>query len=596
MKTGKFKLNKSALIAVLFLIPAVFLVHQFISLARLSDENINGRYENEVTRVAYEIDNYFGSSISALMFTADKVDAMLNDGESNESIGDYLIYMSETYAKIVRDNLTGIYGFVGGEYLDGSGWIPEPDYEPTKRPWYLSAINQDGGVVICDPYVNLQTFQTMTSVSRELNHKGNVLSLDLYLNGVQNIVQSGDTDKYQVFVISQDGILLAHTKPSMVGKNYLEDGDENTRELAAAALQDGLVRLNGKRIYTAPVDSKWKAVLVIDESEIAKETLSLYLVSILSILAVLIITAAITLYTYHRAEENKKLGQRIVALADIYVTTVRIDLKKDTIEIIRGNEYIRNLVGTDYTRFSERIGDFAERMTAEQSRDIVKEFLDLSTLEERMKGTQYLTCEFMDDRNRWIRMRLIKTTDRLNELIWTFESIDDDKKRQEQLRKRAENDALTGIRNRGSGEYLTRKAMADREKGMFCLMDVDRFKTINDGYGHGVGDAVLQSIAKSLRKTFRDEDIIFRLGGDEFAVFVNGVTDPEIADTIMRRLFKNIEAIDIPELKDRKVTVSVGASFYPANTSDSFEKLYKRADTGTYESKTHEGNWFSLTE
>ena len=52
----------------------------------------------------------------------------------------------------------------------------------------------------------------------------------------------------------------------------------------------------------------------------------------------------------------------------------------------------------------------------------------------------------------------------------------------------------------------------------------------------------------------------------------------------------------LPELKDRKVTVSVGASFYPANTSDSFEKLYKRADTGTYESKTHEGNWFSLTE
>ena len=55
---------------------------------------------------------------------------------------------------------------------------------------------------------------------------------------------------------------------------------------------------------------------------------------------------------------------------------------------------------------------------------------------------------------------------------------------------------------------------------MFCLIDCDKFKSINDTYGHSVGDKVIIAVAEKLRKTCRDSDVVLRLGGDEFAIFM----------------------------------------------------------------------------
>ena len=204
----------------------------------------------------------------------------------------------------------------------------------------------------------------------------------------------------------------------------------------------------------------------------------------------------------------------------------------------------------------------------------------------------------MDTKNRWIRLRFI-VIDRddmtnINNILLVAESIDEDKKQQETLRKRAETDMMTGIRNRGSGEALIRKAMAEGRKGMFCLLDADKFKSINDNFGHSVGDKVICAIAKCMEKTFRGSDIVFRLGGDEFAAFSEGVVSEEIGEKIIERLFDNISKVDIPELEGRKIALSVGASFYPATREDSFEALYNRADSGTYVSKKSEGNAFTF--
>ena len=82
--------------------------------------------------------------------------------------------------------------------------------------------------------------------------------------------------------------------------------------------------------------------------------------------------------------------------------------------------------------------------------------------------------------------------------------------------------------------------------------------------------------------------------GDELAleeVAADDVIDEETGRNILTRLFNNIDKIDIPELGDRNICVSVGGTFYPANTNDSFEALYERADNGLYESKKVDGNF-----
>ncbi|MCR4643631.1 MAG: GGDEF domain-containing protein [Lachnospiraceae bacterium] len=174
-----------------------------------------------------------------------------------------------------------------------------------------------------------------------------------------------------------------------------------------------------------------------------------------------------------------------------------------------------------------------------------------------------------------------------------FKNVDDivaSAKERQDLEILATMDIMTGILNRGSGEQKVIEAMANGRTGMLCILDVDRFKDINDDYGHNVGDKVIRGIADTLKHIFRDEDIIFRLGGDEYALYVMDLLDKESAVELMDRFFTEISRIDIPELGSRQICVSAGAAFFKAGDTCSFEDLYKQADSGVYAGKKMAGS------
>ena len=125
---------------------------------------------------------------------------------------------------------------------------------------------------------------------------------------------------------------------------------------------------------------------------------------------------------------------------------------------------------------------------------------------------------------------------------------------------------------------------------MFCLLDADKFKSINDNFGHEVGDKVIKAIAQCLKKSFRNSDIVMRLGGDEFAAYALGVTNEEQVKIIVNRLFSEIDKIDIPEIGDRKITISLGSALFSIKDACSFTEIYKRADSAAYISKKTQGN------
>ena len=154
----------------------------------------------------------------------------------------------------------------------------------------------------------------------------------------------------------------------------------------------------------------------------------------------------------------------------------------------------------------------------------------------------------------------------------------------------SQTDAMTGVYNRGGGEKAIRKALDAGAEGMFFLLDADKFKSINDTFGHDVGDQVIIAIAESLKHSFREEDILMRLGGDEFAVYAPGICNKEAANRVIRRFFGVIDTIDIPSMGDRPIYVSLGAAFWTADSGWSFDELYKNADTRLYDSKSEEGN------
>ena len=86
-------------------------------------------------------------------------------------------------------------------------------------------------------------------------------------------------------------------------------------------------------------------------------------------------------------------------------------------------------------------------------------------------------------------------------------------------------DALTKICNRGYGEAQIEKLLKAKKNGMFLLFDVDKFKHINDTYGHSIGDEVLIQVADALKQTFEQAGVCMRLGGDEFAVYAPEITE-----------------------------------------------------------------------
>lgn len=186
-------------------------------------------------------------------------------------------------------------------------------------------------------------------------------------------------------------------------------------------------------------------------------------------------------------------------------------------------------------------------------------------------------------------------------VICSFTNITKIKKMERELVVMSQTDGLTQINNRVSGEKRIEKYLREGQVGMFWLLDVDKFKTINDNFGHTTGDAVLVEIAKCLKRSLRDNDVVMRLGGDEFAAFAIGVQDRETADLCLTRFYNNLSKIDILALGDRKVTVSLGAVFCHEKTNeqgkiirdatghsfieDTFDTLYQKADTVMYSCK-----------
>ena len=149
-------------------------------------------------------------------------------------------------------------------------------------------------------------------------------------------------------------------------------------------------------------------------------------------------------------------------------------------------------------------------------------------------------------------------------------------------------DPLTGLGNRGALESALEHQwqMAQRyEQGLGVLMvDIDHFKSINDNYGHDVGDYVIKKIAKVINATTRQTDLTFRYGGEEFLVLLNKTT-PIGSTIIAERIRENIAALQLIDTKKQhiQVTVSIGGSHLQSGVNK--HTLVKEADKSLYHAK-----------
>ena len=149
-------------------------------------------------------------------------------------------------------------------------------------------------------------------------------------------------------------------------------------------------------------------------------------------------------------------------------------------------------------------------------------------------------------------------------------------------------DVLTGLVNRAGFELRLADALSHSHASgtLMALMylDIDRFKQINDGFGHNAGDELLQAFAGRLLHTLRSTDTVARLGGDEFTVIMENLPKPEVATLIAAKIVQAISAPFNIDQKTISITTSIGVAFCQGGAV-SADRLIKQADEMLYQAK-----------
>lgn len=151
---------------------------------------------------------------------------------------------------------------------------------------------------------------------------------------------------------------------------------------------------------------------------------------------------------------------------------------------------------------------------------------------------------------------------------------------QERMAEIAKTDAMTGAYNKKALLHVIEDRIADKRTKVFSILifDIDKFKAINDTYGHVIGDKCIVRVARAAKESIREGDIVGRYGGDEFVVLLSGA-DLRTAIEVAHRLRKRVEM-----LREPQITISIGISNYPADATN-LQDLISHADAGLYQAK-----------
>ena len=175
----------------------------------------------------------------------------------------------------------------------------------------------------------------------------------------------------------------------------------------------------------------------------------------------------------------------------------------------------------------------------------------------------------------------------------------DSEAEEEKNRYLAYHDATTGLANRTLFNDRLDQALvqAERHARSFAIMfiDLDKFKNINDTYGHDIGDKVLHTVGERLQACVRDEDTVSRIGGDEFLCLLMEVEEEasvaSIADSMVEKCAQPCEIQDLSLI----VKPSIGIAIYPRDGTSS-ETLIKNADAAMYKAKQGKGGYFFFAQ
>ncbi len=154
-------------------------------------------------------------------------------------------------------------------------------------------------------------------------------------------------------------------------------------------------------------------------------------------------------------------------------------------------------------------------------------------------------------------------------------------------------DDLTKVYTREVINEYIMELISNNKPFSLCILDIDNFKYINDGYGHSFGDRVLVSVAKNIKKLLGNNGVVGRYGGDEFLIVLDNIIDYDAVWDIWHTLLGSTSNLDDDKLNYLNMTVTMGASRFPKD-SQNIEGLFELADKALYRGKMKGRNCFII--
>ena len=593
-----------------FVWPLLFLVAFFIMYNRMVSlymDEIEYKGDIKADEISVNFLMYLNNVDDALKSSVAAIEYMMDQNVDDQEILDYITYESDRLGIVSATGSRGIFGWFRGKFLHGLGWDPGPDYDAKGRMWYQGALEKDGRYTFVGPYFNKRTDEYVVTAVKLLSDKESVICFAIDYDTFKKMTTgySATDEAMEILAMNEAGYVLADSSSDTVGEDYANSDDPVKRGIYNAIRTNGgkstFTLEAGDGIDTSYVISRRHVmydlyVVTVTDSNLVLESFknAAFICGIILVLGIVIIML-LNIHTLGKNLEDEKRTENLDSIANIYASMYRIDMQYDLIEQIKSMDYrAHQIMGDEDVTASALMRIVVPQMVDERSRDIVSEFTDLSTLNERMKYIDTITVEYLSYDHIWQRARFIvinrDNANNLRDVLFATELIDDEKRARDRLKYLAETDQLTGINNRGSGQDKISDLLTKNVGGLFVFFDVDKFKYINDNFGHDVGDEVLVGIAATMQHSFREKDVIMRLGGDEFAIYMPSVFTVESGEHILNRFIGAIHDMNIPKLGDYKINISIGAAFFYPTDTFSFDELYQRADACAYESKKIQGS------
>ena len=276
------------------------------------------------------------------------------------------------------------------------------------------------------------------------------------------------------------------------------------------------------------------------------------------------------------------------------------NLKFDLFEEIIGEmtqtmpEYVTN-------SFSSIMNYIAEHYIFEEDREMYLKFFNKNQLlYHYYRGNRSLRLEhrrLRPDGSVYWGLGLVQiVSDPYTDTIKAFiliKDIDAAKREALNLQELSKQDSLTGLLNRATAIHAIRSTLKDSQSHHILIMlDIDRFKQLNDNYGHHFGDKALHRAASRLKSALRRDDIFGRLGGDEFIILLKDVAYSMDLYARLENLCSLIGSALEPEAH---ISASLGTAAYPEDGTV-FEELYQKADIALYHAKKHGRSQYAVYE